>query len=63
MKDLGPLGVLLDLAYVVAGTLAVCWLVGVFWLALQQLAALWPLVGLGLFRAAWLWLARRRGRS
>ena len=63
MKDWGPLGAIIDLAFAVAATLAVCWLVGILWLALQQLAALWPLVGLLLAGVAWFWLVRRRGRS
>jgi hypothetical protein len=38
MKDWGPLGELIALAYAVAGALAVLWLVGVFWLALRTVA-------------------------
>lgn len=38
MKDWGPLGEIITLAYAVIGAFAVLWLVGVFWLALRTVA-------------------------
>lgn len=60
MRDWGPLGEIIALAYAVAGAFAVLWLVGVFWLALQQVRTLWPLFGLLLAVAASIYLARHR---
>jgi hypothetical protein len=61
MKDLGPLGVLLDLAYVVLSVLVVCWFVGVFWLAIQALLPLWPLLGLLGAGAVYLYRSKKGG--